>query len=156
MEVKPSIYLDTSVLSFYFADDVPREREITREFFKEMDDGEFRIFISDVVIDEIDRAPEPKRSRLSDLVDKFNLKILPLTPEAENLANEYVKHNIVPSKYSNDAVHMAIAVVNNIYLIVSWNQKHMVKLKTIQGVNSINNELHYRKIDIRTPEEVLP
>lgn len=99
MEEKLSIYVDTSVLNFYFADDSPKERDITRDFFKEIKEGKFKVFISDVVIDEINKAPEPKKSRLSDLVDEFSLEVLPLTSEAENLADRYVEHKIIPSKY---------------------------------------------------------
>ncbi len=156
MEKKPNLYIDTSVLSFYFADDVPKERDITREFFEEMRKDRVQTFISEIVVREINNAPEPKKSKLLNLINKYNLRVLPLDQECEDLADRYVKHKIIPLKYRDDAVHIAIAIINRVDVIITWNLKHMVKLKTIHAVNFINKELGYNEIDIRTPREVLP
>ena len=40
-------------------------------------------------------------------------------------------------------------------VLVSWNMEHIVKLKTIVGVNKVNKESGYASILIITPEEVL-
>jgi hypothetical protein len=53
---KPQLYLETSVWNFYFADDAPEKKEITRTFFKKIRHGEYETFISDAVIEEIGRA----------------------------------------------------------------------------------------------------
>lgn len=58
-------------------------------------------------------------------------------------------------KYRDDAVHIAIAVVNNLDAIVSWNLTHMVKLKTRLEVNGINKIEGYKEIEICTPREVM-
>ena len=39
--------------------------------------------------------------------------------------------------------------------IVSWNFKHMVKLKTILAVNGINKYMGYGEIEILTPEAIV-
>ena len=39
--------------------------------------------------------------------------------------------------------------------VVSWNFKHMVKLKTILSVNGINKLMGYSEIEILTPESVI-
>jgi predicted nucleic acid-binding protein len=152
---KLRLYLDTSVLNFVFADDALDKMEATKEFFKEIQKGLFDVFISDVVIREISDAGEPKRSKLLNMVKEYDLKILPLDVVCEDLADKYVEHKIIPLKYRDDAVHIAVAVINKHDVIVSWNLKHMVKLKTIRDVNAINNKLNYKEIDIRTPEEVI-
>lgn len=155
MDEKLDIYSDTSVLSFYFADDVPNEREITREFFKEIKEGRFRVFISDVVIKEVKKSPRPKRNQIESLIARFNLPQLKLDKAADNLAREYIKNKIIPSKYEADALHIAIPVINKLDAIVSWNFKHIVKLKTIIEVNKINKRLGYKGIIICSPMEVL-
>ena len=44
--IKPKTYLDTSVISFYFADDSPEKREITRRFIdQELKSGKYEIYI---------------------------------------------------------------------------------------------------------------
>ncbi len=53
---KPQLYLETSVWNFYFADDAPEKREITRRFFEKIKQDEYEVFISDAVIGEIDKG----------------------------------------------------------------------------------------------------
>ncbi|MEW5759123.1 MAG: hypothetical protein AB1755_06660 [Candidatus Omnitrophota bacterium] len=52
-------------------------------------------------------------------------------------------------------MHIAVASVNNIDAIVSWNFKHIVKLKTKKEVTGINLLLGYKEIDIYSPWEVV-
>ena len=58
-------------------------------------------------------------------------------------------------KYEADADHIAHAVVGGADAIVSWNFKHIVKLKTKMATRLLCVERGYRLIDIITPEEVL-
>jgi len=53
---KLRLYLDTSVWNFYYADDAPEKREITRQFFENLQSGQYEIFSSGVVIREIENA----------------------------------------------------------------------------------------------------
>jgi len=58
-------------------------------------------------------------------------------------------------KYRDDALHIAVAVVNDLDVVVSWNFKHIVKLKTRMEANGINKMLGYKEIEICSPEEVI-
>ena len=53
----------------------------------------------------------------------------------------------------NDAYHIAIASVNRLDCLISWNFKHIVNFDKIKKFNSINLKLGYPLIDIRTPLE---
>ena len=53
---KLKIYLDTSVINFLFADDVPEFKKITEEFFEHVKEQRYHVFISDIVIKEIDKT----------------------------------------------------------------------------------------------------
>ena len=66
---KLKLYLDTSIINFAFADDSPRERNITLKLFDEID--KYEAYISNVVIDEINRAGESKRKLLFDFMGKY-------------------------------------------------------------------------------------
>jgi hypothetical protein len=59
------------------------------------------------------------------------------------------------NKSYNDALHIAIATINNSEVLASWNFKHIVNLDRIRLYNSINLRLGYRIIEIRTPREIL-
>ena len=65
---KLKLYLDTSVWSFFFADDAPEKRDVTKDFFDLVRQGQYEVFISGVVVKEINDAPEPKRTQLGELI----------------------------------------------------------------------------------------
>ena len=155
MAKKLRLYLDTSVLNFYYADDSPEKRDITIRFFEQIEKEVYFAYISDVVLDEIHKAPEQKRLKLLSLIRKFNLNELKTTSETRVLANLYVKHKIIPEKFLADALHIAIAVLNDMNVIISWNMNHIVKVKTRLGVNGINKMEGYKEIEIGTPEEAI-
>ena len=147
------LYLESSVPNFLFHEDSPDKQKITKLFFKEKliyHKG----FISDLVLNELEKTPEPKRTKLKNALIEHKLTALKLTKEAEILADKYIQEGIIPKKYSTDALHIAIAVVNQMDVLVSWNMEHIVKLKTIKEVNDVNKKLHYPHIFINTPEEV--
>ena len=147
---KLKIYLDTSVISAYFDERVPIRLEETRRFWKNSSAHEF--LISDIVIKEVmNTKKENIRQQMLDLVS--NLQVTQITTETESLASEYVTRQIIPSTYFDDALHIAIAVINNADILVSWNFEHIVKRKTRIEVNLVNTLLGYKNIDIIAPPE---
>ena len=50
---------------------------------------------------------------------------------------------------------MAIATLNKVDAIVTWNMAHMANPKTRITVKEENEQLRYKAIDIATPEEVI-
>ncbi|HHT9105057.1 MAG TPA: PIN domain nuclease [Candidatus Wujingus californicus] len=152
---KIKYYLDTTIFNFVFAEGDTEKKDITVKLFKDLPSISNGIYISDEVIREINRAPEPRKSQLVGLLEETNPLLLEVDIETEELAERYVKEGIIPERYRSDAVHIAVAVVNGIEVIVSWNFEHIVKLKTRVMVNGINRLLGYHEIEICSPEEVI-
>lgn len=71
-----------------------------------------------------------------------------------DLATTYVERGILTSNYFDDALHVALASVNAVELLVSWNFRHIVHFEKIRRFNAVNQELGYRTIEIRSPREV--
>jgi len=90
---KLKIYLDTSVFNFYITPQDEEKQELTKKFFREIS-GEF--YISELVIEEINRAKEPKLTELIKLVKEINPIILSYNDEVDFLADLYVKEDIIP------------------------------------------------------------
>lgn len=78
-----------------------------------------------------------------------------LSDEAKQLAEAYINENALGKASLNDAYHIALASVNRLDCLVSWNFKHIVNYDKIKLFNSINLKLGYHLIDIRTPLEFL-
>jgi predicted nucleic acid-binding protein len=113
----------------------------------------YEMIISEVVLWEIEAATESKRALLLTQVD--GLPVLPMTPEADRLAVEYIRRGILPPRSINDARHVALATLNSVDALVSWNFGHLVNIRRSKGINELNEEMKLPTIEIITPEEVL-
>ena len=60
---KIKCYLDTTIFSFVFAGGDPEKKEITVKFFNDIPSITEGVYISDEVIREFSRAPEPRKSQ---------------------------------------------------------------------------------------------
>ena len=149
------IYLETSVFNFVFADDAPEKKADTLKLFEEIKAGKYLPFASVYVSDELNLASEPKRSQMLGLIRQYGIEILPDNTEAERLAGAYVAEGIIPAKYLTDAKHIASASVAGLDVVVSWNFKHIVKLKTIRLTEVVNLKESYKRILINSPTEVI-
>lgn len=149
---RESIYLDTSVLSAYFDERDKTIQEETLYFFdKKLKD--YEAFISEITLGELRKTKDhTRRKRLLTLAE--GLIILPRTEESEELADLYVTNRIIPIKYRLDALHIAIATLNDMDILVSWNFDHIVKHKTRQMVTGLNILKRYKQIDIISPREL--
>lgn len=154
---KLKLYLDTSVLNFALTDklELALQKKTTVDLFNVIKKGEYEAFISDIVTAEIDRVSQDIAVRLRDVIKEIAPEELTLSNDAEELAGKYISEGIIPDKYENDALHIAIASVNSLDIIVSWNFEHIVKLKTKHGVMAINTLLGYKTVEIVSPLEVI-
>ena len=151
---KLKLYIETSVWNFLFAEDAPEKMRDTKRFFEEVASGEYELFISELVIEEIDDAPELLKSRLLAAIADLEPEKLEITGEIRQLASKYAESRVVPQKAYRDIVHLAAATVNNIDFLVSWNLAHIVRMKTKVGINAVNATEGYRDIQICTVMEV--
>ena len=152
---KLNLYLETSIWNFIYADDAPDKRDITKCLFEEIKAGRYEIFISDLVSAEIEDAPEPVKRKLLTFIYEMRPKQLISNHEVEQLANAYFKAKVTSQNALADVLHVAHAVVHNMDVVVSWNLRHIVRLKTKLAVNGVNKMMGYREIEIVTPEEVI-
>ena len=151
MDKKLKLYIDTSVWNF--ALEIERADSIlTYEFLKLTVEEKCDIFVSEIVVEEIEDAYEPRRSKLFELLSLTNTSIIYVNDEMKKLANTYVNEGLLPVKHINDALHIAIATVSRCHLIISWNFNHIVKAKVIMGVHHVNHREGYGLIEIVSPQ----
>ena len=152
MAARQRAYLDASVPSAYHDERAPDRQQLTQKFWS----GrllEFEAVISEVVLQEIMDTPAiEKRQLLKDLIDDFT--VLDFDDEARRLSNEFVRRGIFPDRYVADAQHVAIAVVNGVDYLCSWNFTHLVKVSTRREVNLVNSLMGYGQIEIIAPPEL--
>ena len=142
-----SLYLDTSIFGGYYDDIFMRE---TRLLFEKIKAGKYHVFISDIVENELENAPE----NVKKLLNEINYEIIYITSECENLADEYIKEKVVGKTSRDDCIHIATATIFNVDYLVSWNYKHILRAEKIKGYNSINLRNGYKQLDIHSPREM--
>lgn len=148
---KQRIYIDTSVvggcLDAKFASESGALLEMART-------GVVVLVLSDIVLDELDGAPREVQALLSDLPD-YACEVVESSFESEALRDSYIDANVVGRASRNDAHHVAIASVERVDMIVSWNFRHIVHLDKIRGFNAVNLQQGYPLIEIRSPKEII-
>jgi len=148
---KLRLYLDTSVISHLFADDTPEKMNDTVKFWNDCVSRKYTLYISDVVTNEIQQCPEPKRRQMLEQVQHINFHLLKTSDEVKELAREYIGGGVLKEKSFDDCLHIALAVISHCDAIVSWNFKHLVNFRTIDKVRVVNAINRYKEISIVSP-----
>ena len=155
-----SIYLDTSIVSFLYADDEPELRDITVEFFESYLD-KYDAAVSEVLLFEIGKAADEEvRRRLYEAVRRYRLPVIRLTREEEEevfaLSGRYVAAGVIPAGKRDDALHLAIATVCEYDILLSWNFRHLANIRKQMQVNAVNTQAGYmRLLNLLNPMEVM-
>ena len=128
----------------------------TKEFFDLVRKGVYIVYISKVVKAEINRAPEAIKNKLLKLIDEIDPIVLNLATEAEDLADIYIQRKIIPDKKAEDALHVAIATLEELDAVVTWNYKHLANIRKAELFFGVNLEQGFhKKVEIITPWEVI-
>ena len=152
----PNVYLETTMLNFYFADDAPDKRQDTLRMFEEIKEGKYEPYTSFLTVNEINKIADVQtRDKMLSLINEYDIGVLEDTGEADTLADLYVSEVVIPIKYRDDALHIAVASIADMEIILSWNFQHIVKRKTRNMVNAINLREGFRTIEICSPKEVI-
>jgi len=149
--MKQRIYIDTSVVGGYFDEEFS---EATQALFKRLENNEIIFVVSDLLDLELIGAP----LNVQKLLDRFSpdkFERIQLTEEAIKLADTYVSEKVVGKTSLEDCRHIALATVNRVDVLASWNFKHIVNLDRIKGYNSVNYKFGYPMIEIRSPKDLL-
>ena len=150
--MKIKLYLDTSVPSAYYDYSKPIRQLITQKWF-ENESQNFELYISVICLEVINELKNDiKRENILKLLLDYDMTLLPFTDDAEILGNEYINKGAIPSIEPEDAFYIAIATVNKIESIASWNFKHIVSANPIRKIHEINYKNNYSLIEIGSLE----
>ncbi len=145
------VYTDTSAIGGCFDEEF---KQWSDALFDEFINGSKRIMLSDLTFKELEPARQAIREKVNEVPTR-NRIVVGITDEAILLAETYIAEGALTNKSFNDALHIALATLNNADVLASWNFKHIVNLDRIRLYNSINLRHGHRLIEIRTPREIL-
>ena len=145
------IYIDTSTVGGCLDEEF---MEASCKLFELFRSGQATALVSDLLLRELEEAPIKVQEILPSLPQSSIEPVL-LDDEAAYLKDRYLAQGVVQTKHSNDALHVAIAVVARADMIVSWNFKHIVHFDKMRGFNAVNLQEGYARLDIFSPLEVV-
>jgi predicted nucleic acid-binding protein len=155
--MNPKIYLETTIPSYLTSRPsrdlvMAAHQQITREWWDTQRDA-FDLFVSQMVLDEVSSGdPEAAARRLG------LLKPLPLLnphDEEAELAQALLKQAALPARAAADALHIAIAVVNGMDYLLTWNCTHIANAALRNRIETVCRSKGFEVPIICTPEELL-
>ncbi|MDR2679505.1 MAG: hypothetical protein LBC47_01690 [Tannerella sp.] len=149
--MKQKIYIDTSIVGGFF--DAEFEAE-TKALFERLQKKKVIFVISDHLFGELEGAPQRVRDLLLQYDDEC-FEYVYVTEEARELASCYIAEKVIGQTSFDDCIHIAIATINKVDVLASWNFKHIVNLDRIKGYNGVNLKRGYSMIEIRNPKDLI-
>jgi hypothetical protein len=123
---KPTVYLDTSIISAFWyegADVAMLARRLhTREWW-DLERRNFDVWGSALIASELRAGKFPRQAECQRMARR--LRNLTFTAAAKALAKEILRLMIVPPKKELDAAHLAIATIHKMGYLLTWNYAHM-------------------------------
>ena len=127
-------------------------QQVTREWWQRHRQG-FDLHISELVLFEVRRGDrEAAEARLAFI---RTLPVLHITSEARALAQRIFRATTLPDKAIRDALHMALAAVNGMDFLLTWNCTHLANAVILKIVNGVCRDSGYEPPIVCTPEELL-
>ena len=155
-ERRIKVYLDTSVISYLDQQDTPEKMQETREAWGLIKAGRYEIFISDVVLRELnDCKEETKRKMLFSHLSEIKYNLITVDESTVALAEKIIDNGVLKKKNLDDCQHISAAILSNCDIIISWNFKHIVNVKTIRGIKVITTVEGYKDLLIYPPSALL-
>jgi predicted nucleic acid-binding protein len=157
MSVKPTVYIETSVISYRTARPsrdliVAAHQQMTHEWWERVL-PQCEAFVSPVVLDEIANGDPDAAARRQQSVSAF--PVVEVVPEVHTLAAAYFTAILLPDKAQADAYHLAQAAWHGLDYLVSWNCTHIVSGRVRMSIEEVNAEFGIRTPIICTPEELM-
>ncbi len=152
-----SVYLETTIPSYLTAWRSPEtvmaaRQEITRDWWDNRR-NQFELFVSQLVIDEASAGdPEAVARRLAVLE---GVPLVESQPGSDELIEALMRDLALPHRAAADAVHIALAVVNGMDYLLTWNCTHIANAVNRPIIDWACSSLGYDAPIICTPEELL-
>ena len=123
----PKVYVETTIVSYLTAwphrdETVLAHQQSTKDWWQTARER-YELFASDVVYDECSRGDVSAAEARLDVL--ATLALLNTTEIAKSLAARLLSTKAVPAVAAEDALHIAIAAVNRLDYLLTWNIRHI-------------------------------
>jgi len=155
--MKPTVYIETSVISYLTArasNDIRAVawQNITADWWDNRR-AAFDLYISEFVVVEASRGNfQAAALRMSAIAD---IPELEATEDVKLVAQALLNHGSLPRKTELDAYHVAITAINGINYLLTWNCTHIANAVMRPKIEAVCRLQGYEPPIICTPSELL-
>ncbi len=156
--MKPTLYLETSVVSFLAAQPskdpvIGGQQASTHRWWKEKRRN-YEMYVSKLVWEEGAQGDEEAVERRLKFIHP--LRWLQITAEVARLSHALIAGKALPPNAGNDALRIALAAVHGMQLLLTWNFTHINNPATEEQVRSVCRHKGFHCPVICTPDQLLP
>lgn len=155
--MKPRVYIETSIPSYLAArpsNDIRAmaNQNTTIEWWENRR-SEFEVFVSEFVIAESSRGHHEASTRR--IAALKGIPELDVTEEVKELAKILIVEGPIPEQAEIDAYHIAVATVNGMDYLLTWNCTHIANAVMRPKVEEVCRRHGYEPPTICTPQELM-
>lgn len=154
--MKPKVYLETTIVSYLVASPThdiiqSAHQQVTREWWARRE--RFELFVSRPVFAEAARGDATTATRRLEILT--GIPVLSVSRGAATLAKTLLHTGTLPAKARLDAVHVAIAAVNGMDYLLTWNLRHLANAVIRGKIEGACRSAGIAPPIICTPEELM-
>ena len=155
--MRKRVYIETTVVSYFAARSsrdliVTARQQSTRELWPKLL-SQYETYISALVYQEAARGETEQADKRLRAIK--SLSMLEVDQEAQALAERIVEGKGVPQEYPEDTLPVAVAAVNGIEILVTWNFAHINNPSTRLMIRQTVENAGYQCPEICSPDELL-
>jgi len=157
MNVKPRVYLETTIASYLSAWPsrdlvMAANQEVIREWWANRRVA-FELFVSQAVIKESSAGDQDAATRRLEFLKPFPR--LDISHDVERLAAKLITDVPLPPKAQVDALHIAVAAVHRMDYLLTWNCTHIAIATLRTRIEAVCRSEGYEPPVVCTPLEML-
>lgn len=154
---EPTVYIETTIISYLTAwpsRELVRaaHQEITRDWWANQR-PHFQLYASELVAREAKAGDATAAKERLDAIAE--VRLLGISEDATTLAEHLIRHGALPQKAAADALHVAIAAVNKMEYLLTWNCRHLANAAMRDTIEQACIEKGHRAPKLCTPEELI-
>lgn len=151
-----SVYIETTIVGHIAGrlhpdPFVAARQQVTRDWWRDEAPG-YDVFISQLVLEECSEGDPSAAAERLEVVK--GLDLLESSDEVDDLADALIAGKAVPASEPRDAFHIAIAAVNGVNYLLTWNYKHIANATLRGRMEQICRDVGFQPPIICTPDEL--
>lgn len=155
--MKPKIYIETSIPSYLTARPstdirVMSNQIITADWWQNHR-HKYDLYISEFVVLEASQGDSTAVKLRQEAIAE--LPELQITEAVKALAKVFISEGPIPEKAEIDAFHIAVATVNGMDYLLTWNCTHIANATMRLKIENICRKHQYEPPVICTPQELM-